>query len=197
MNKNLWIGVVVVIVAVLLVVGLSGPSTEEGAMVSQGDQMMTDEVMGGDDNMMVKPSGDTMMDDGMDDDAMMVYDDLVVLAGAEGPAKLYEFDSAAYSRAQEEGKLIALYFYANWCPTCKKEFPVMQAAFEQLTNDDVVGFRVNYNDDETSSDEKELARKHGVGYQHTKVFVKDGVRILKSPESWDQARYVSEINKAL
>jgi len=36
-----------------------------------------------------------------------------------------------------------------------------------------------------------------VGYQHTKVFLKNGKRILKAPDSWDKDRYMFEINKAL
>ena len=77
------------------------------------------------------------------------------------------------------------------------EFPVMQKVFNELTTDKVIGFRVNYNDDQTDNDEKNLAKQFGVAYQHTKVFVKNGQRILKSPEGWDYKRYDTEISKAL
>ena len=70
-------------------------------------------------------------------------------------------------------------------------------AFDELDLEGVVGFRVNYNDNQTDNDEKDLAREFGVAYQHTKVFVKDGERILKSPESWDKGRYLEEINSAI
>ncbi len=118
-----------------------------------------------------------------------------VLAGNSSP--LLEFNKADYDTAIKSNKLVVLYFYANWCPTCKVEFPKAEAAFDTLTSDQVVGFRVNYKDNETSSDEVNLAREFGVPYQHTKVFVKGGKQVLKSPESWDTARYISEINKAL
>ena len=49
----------------------------------------------------------------------------------------------------------------------------------------------------TDADEKNLAREFGVAYQHTKVLLKNGKRILKSPETWDKARYLKEINTAL
>jgi hypothetical protein len=73
----------------------------------------------------------------------------------------------------------------------------MQDTFNGLTTDKVIGFRVNYNDNQTDDNEKNLAREFGVAYQHTKVFVKNRDKILKSPEGWNKNRYTSEINKAL
>ncbi len=116
-----------------------------------------------------------------------------VLAGSASP--LLAFNKTDYEVAVKSGKLTVLYFYANWCPICKAEFPVMQEVFNGLTNEKVVGFRVNYNDSETDADEKALAKEFGVGYQHTKVLVKDGARVLKSPESWNKERYMAEISR--
>jgi len=118
-----------------------------------------------------------------------------VLAGVSTP--LLDFQKADYDKAIQSGRLVVLYFYANWCPTCKAEFPLMQSAFNELTTDQVIGFRVNYKDNETDKDEEALARQFGVAYQHTKVFVRSGERVLKAPDSWDKARYTSEINKAI
>ena len=116
-----------------------------------------------------------------------------VLAGSVAP--LLAFNKADYDLAVASGKLIVLYFYANWCPLCKAEFPIMQEVFNALTNDRVVGFRVNYNDSETDADEKVLAKEFGVAYQHTKVLAQNGKRVLKSPESWNRDRYIKEINR--
>jgi len=72
-------------------------------------------------------------------------------------------------------------------------------AFNELDTDgvEVIGFRVNYKDSATNENEESLAREHGVAYQHTKVFVKNGERILKAPDGWDKDRYLEEINNAL
>ena len=117
-----------------------------------------------------------------------------VLAGTTSP--LLDFHKADFDAAVRSNKLVVLYFYANWCPICRAEFPKMQAAFNELTDDNVVGFRVNFSDNETDDDEVGLARQHGIAYQHTKVFIKNGQQVLKSPETWEQSRYVTEITKA-
>lgn len=118
-----------------------------------------------------------------------------LLAGTSAP--LLDFNQADFAAAQASGKLIVLYFYADWCPICRAEFPKTQAAFDQLTTDQVVGFRVNFNDNSTDDDEVALAREHGVAYQHTKVFVQNDTQLLKSPETWETSRYLAEINNAL
>ncbi len=118
-----------------------------------------------------------------------------LLAGKSSP--LLDFTKADYDKALSSDKVVVLYFFANWCPTCKKEFPLMEKAFNELSSDKVVGFLVNYNDDQTDDDERNLAREFGVAYQHTKVFLKDGQRILKSPESWNKDRYLNELNNVL
>ena len=118
-----------------------------------------------------------------------------VLAG--NASKLYNFNKSQYDEALNSGKLVVLYYYANWCPICREEAPKLYEAFNELTTDKAIGFRVNYNDSATDEDEKALAREHGVAYQHTKVFIKNGQRILKSPETWEKQRYLDEIEKAL
>jgi len=115
-----------------------------------------------------------------------------VLAGTTTP--YIEFNEADYTKANEEGKTILLYFYASWCPTCRAEQPDTLSAFDQLELDNFVGFRVKYKDGE-SDFEQELARKFGVPYQHTKVIVQNYEMVAKSPESWDAARYLAEAAK--
>ena len=111
-------------------------------------------------------------------------------------AVLLDFQKSDYDLALSKPEsVIVLYFYASWCPICRAEFPKMQEAFLGVMNKNVVGFRVNYKDSDTDSDEIDLARKFGITYQHTKVILKGGMQVLKSLESWDKERYLSEINK--
>lgn len=118
-----------------------------------------------------------------------------VLAGSSAP--LLDFNKADYDKASQSNKTILLYFYAAWCPICKEELPRLYGAFNELNNDKIIGFRVNFNDDQTNDDERAIARQFGVPYQHTKVLVKNGKVIGKFPDSWDKARYLIEINKSI
>jgi thiol-disulfide isomerase/thioredoxin len=61
-----------------------------------------------------------------------------------------------------------LFFYANWCPTCR---PVDKNLTDQMAQlpEDVTVIRVNYNDTQTDQAEKDLAKKYGITYQHTFV----------------------------
>lgn len=61
-----------------------------------------------------------------------------------------------------------LYFYATWCPTCKIANEDFTANPNKIPEDMVV-IRTNYNDPETDQEEKELAKKYGISYQHTFV----------------------------
>lgn len=61
-----------------------------------------------------------------------------------------------------------LFFYANWCPTCRPADQSFSEKKAQLPVD-VSVIRVNYNDTETDQTEKDLAAQYGVTYQHTFV----------------------------
>lgn len=61
-----------------------------------------------------------------------------------------------------------LYFYANWCPICRPADADLRKNANKIPSD-VIVIRVNYNDTDTDQEEKDLAKKYGVTYQHTFV----------------------------
>lgn len=210
-QKGFVTPVIITIVTVMLVLGgivyyVSQSQTQKDKMAEE-KAMMEREAMEQKekDAMMEKKDGEMMQDDLMmkkDEGVMMDKGETMmkysgaVLAGKSAP--LLDFTKTDYDAARKTDKLVVLYFYANWCPICKAEVSnALYPAFNELTTDKVVGFRVSYNDNETNADEKNLAKEFGVAYQHTKVFVKNDQRILKSPEGWDEKRYDIEINKVL
>ena len=115
-----------------------------------------------------------------------------VLAGNSSP--FLEFNREDYEKALESDKIILLDFYANWCPICRAEEPGIFAGFDYLTENKLIGFRVNFNDSDTDSDEKQLAKDFNVPYQHTKIFLKKGIEISRSVDQWDKERFLKEIS---
>lgn len=99
-----------------------------------------------------------------------------VIAGKS--SKLLRYNKADYDKAKSAGKIIFLNFYANWCPVCRAEAPEFNAGFDSLQTDKVIGFRVNWNDSETTDEDKQLARDFGITHQNTKIILKDGKKLF-------------------
>ena len=168
---------------------------EMEATLDNSDKMMKDQNTGTDvmidkkKNNVVKEDTEVMMED-----KKGIAFSGTLLAGSSAP--LVDFTQADYEKAINSNKLVVLYFYANWCPICKKELASgLYPAFNSLNRDDVVGFRVSYKDSDTDDAEEAVAKEFGVAYQHTKVFLKNGERVLKAPNSWDKDDYIENIDK--
>jgi len=164
--------------------------TGQEAMMKIESMQKDDNVMQKDDAVMEKEDSVMMEKDSMMDKSSYIGN---MLAGTA--SKYLEFNKADYDKALSENKKILLYFYANWCPICKKEQPETFAAFNELNDPDLIGFRVNYKDGDDDADEKALAQQFGVAYQHTKVILKNGVQVGKYPDSWNKQRYLDELAK--
>ncbi len=201
MSSGLIIGIVVVLL--LLGGGWYYMNSSQSTDTSSDDAMMEEDKDGVMLEGGLEVKADAMMEgDHEGDDAMMMKSEdeaamkgetsfrSAVIAGSSSP--LLEFDQRDYEAALDSDRVVVLYFYANWCPLCRAEFMDTKAAFNALTDDSVIGFRVHFNDGDVTPEMTALAREFGVAYQHTKVFIKNGERVLKSPETWSQERYLTE-----
>jgi len=77
-----------------------------------------------------------------------------------------EYSKIAFDKAATTRRV--LFFYASWCSTCRPADANFKANESKIPQD-VTLIRVNYNDPETDQEEKDLAKKYGVTYQHTYV----------------------------
>lgn len=187
----------------VLVVGYGVYQHNQKSMIQKNDSMIKKEEVTKmmetqDDNMMKKDesmmeSNDTITDS--KDSMMKTSYSGKVLAGKN--AQYLEFNTEDYQKAKAEGNTIFLDFYANWCPVCRAEEPIIYEGFNELESDKVVGFRVNYKDNETSDDEKALAKEFDITYQHTKVILKNGKQVLKTQDTWDKDTFNQELQNVL
>ena len=76
------------------------------------------------------------------------------------------YSKDVYDAASDKRRV--LYFYATWCPSCKQANEDFTANPNKIP-EDVVVIRTNYNDPDTDQEEKDLAKKYGITYQHTFV----------------------------
>lgn len=106
-----------------------------------------------------------------------------------------EYNQVDYDAAVADNKLIVLVFYTSDYETSKNEDVQARAAFYELDDDTVVGFRVNYLDADVDNDENKAAAKFGVIDKNTKVIVKNGKVVFKNFDSWDKEKYINEITR--
>lgn len=112
----------------------------------------------------------------------------VVSEDAEVTAKsaYMDFDEAAYDEALAAGKTVFLDFHADWCGTCVSNAPKIEAAFDSLGDENIVGFKVNYDDSDA------LQAEYGVTSQSTLVVVpgadKSAARSMMGLVSEDDVR---------
>lgn len=171
---------IVIGVIMLAVVGWVAFTMVQG---SSSDKMIQEESMMEEDKM-------------IEEEAMMEEGDYgKVISGKSSP--FVEFTKAGYDKAISDGKIVFLDFYANWCPICRAEAPIIDSGFNGLTSDQVIGFRVNFNDPETDADEKALASELKIPYQHTKVILVDGKEVFRSTDQWKKEDFDSAMQQVL
>ena len=81
-------------------------------------------------------------------------------------SRYIEFSKDALEKSTTNRRV--LFFYASWCPTCRPADANFKENISKIP-EDITLIRVNYNDPETDQEEKDLAKKYGITYQHTYV----------------------------
>lgn len=88
------------------------------------------------------------------------------------PGNYMDFSTDEYEKAKRDGKVVLLYFMANWCSTCRAQEPINLKAFEELKDDNEIAiFKIHILDSETTEVNEELADEFGVRLQHTYVIL--------------------------
>ena len=83
---------------------------------------------------------------------------------------MIHFDKETFDKALEEGRLMLVDFWAEWCGPCQMLGPVIESLAETYEGRAVVG-KVN------TDEEEELAMRYSVMNIPTVIFFKDGREI--------------------
>lgn len=93
------------------------------------------------------------------------------------------FTQAGFDEAQAAGRTIVVDVHADWCPTCRKQAPILA---ELLTNEaalgDVVALKVEFDR------EKDFLRAHNVPGQSTLLVFKGREEVARSTGETDPGR---------
>ena len=145
------------------------------------------------------PGGGDAEESQEDESGHVAYSGTRLAGTAELP--MLRFNQADYDRAVAANETIVLMFHANWCPLCQAEEPDARAAFDQLAAegvDGVVGFRVHFDDEDETPEEKALAEQYNVQFQSSKIIVSNGSTVSQaSYQRWSIAQYKSAIQAAI
>jgi len=112
-----------------------------------------------------------------------------------GVSRYYNWDKTMFDKSVAEGKTIYLEFSADWCPACQSQEPQLIAGFAELNDPNVIGFKIHYKDDQTTPEHADLTKQYQIAYQHSKVVLKNGKVVLKSPEAWTKDKFLAEMRK--
>lgn len=170
MKSNYTIYIILGLLILIGVVAFISQSNKADVMDSNlekmenKDQVIEDEAMEPKDEMTETEEATESNDSTIEDDEAMMPQGVYV---NYTPEKL----------SQASGTRRILYFYANWCPTCKVANEDLENNFDKLPKD-VSVIRVNYNDTDTDQNEKDLAKKYGITYQHTFVQIDENGEAL-------------------
>lgn len=121
-----------------------------------------------------------------------------VMAKPAAGSSYVPFTQAAYDAAKASGQPTMLYFYATWCPICARQEPIIVDLFNggEIADLGIAAFRVNFNDPETDADERALAERFGISYQHTFVLLDaSGAVRAKFTGQQSKAQLVSALKK--
>ena len=110
-------------------------------------------------------------------DETMMKDDSEKMDSKMQKSRYIEYDQTALVNNVDKRRV--LFFYANWCPTCRPADVSFKTNANKIPEDAIL-IRVNYKDDNTDQQEKDLADLYGITYQHTFVQIDEkGKEIAK------------------
>ncbi|MEM6857796.1 MAG: thioredoxin domain-containing protein [Pseudomonadota bacterium] len=103
------------------------------------------------------------------------------LSAAADTSGWTQYDASEFMMAQKKGKTIVVDVYADWCPTCRAQGPILEELRTEKQSGDVLFVKVNFDE------EKAFLREHRIPRQST-------VLVFKGMD--ETARSIAQTNRA-
>lgn len=91
------------------------------------------------------------------------------------------YDAADFMMAQKKGKTIVVDVYADWCPTCRAQAPILDELRVEKQSSDVLFVKVNYDE------HKDFLRQNRIPRQSTVLVFKGMEETARSIAQTDRA----------
>jgi thioredoxin 1 len=116
---------------------------------------------------------------------------LLLLISNVAFADFVPYSKSAHDMAIKEGKTIVIDFHASWCPTCRKQEPILNEIVNMPEFKNVVGFKADYDK------EKDLKKSLKVSKQSTLVVFKGDSEVARSTGATNKKDIQMLIEKGL
>lgn len=103
-------------------------------------------------------------------------------ATSQAEAMWADYTPAAFAMAQEEGKTIVVDVYADWCPTCKAQAPILDELQSEAALADAAFFKVDYDV------HKDFLKEHRIPRQSTVLVFNGNDEAARSIAETDRER---------
>ena len=101
------------------------------------------------------------------------------------------YDEAEFMMAQKKGKTIVVDVYADWCPTCRAQAPILEELRNEKQTPDVLFVKVNFDD------ENDFLRDNRIARQSTVLVFKGMDEVARSIAETSPLRLRSAVLDAL
>ena len=101
------------------------------------------------------------------------------------------YDEAEFMMAQKKGKTIVVDVYADWCPTCRAQAPILEELRSEKQTPDVLFVKVNFDD------EKGFLRANRIPRQSTVLVFKGMDEVARSIAETNRSRLRGAVLDAL
>ena len=101
------------------------------------------------------------------------------------------FTQQAFEQLQKEGKPTLVSVHADWCPTCRRQEPIVKDLLKRAPYDQITALRVDFDR------QKEVLKSFKVIKQSTLIVFKDGEEVGRSLGDTHPERIEALLKKAL